>query len=257
MELAKKKFNIKDRTYIEGCLRVNMTNVQSMADNGLLKHYAVFLKLKSLNRKSIIFDYTQKKLSKVSGMSISAVRKYVKFFLENNWCRLHCGHLVFNKLHSIDSNKQKLIKVLRTDRTIKEILTDLYLLILQKKQLQFDKFKKLKRDLSLSQNVYKSKKANALLDKLGLDANNLPNANDNIKLSINGMSKLFGGCSKGKAAGIIKALKLSGSVTCIAGKRTGFLMPNKQCAQAYLDSHKNCYYHNNTVWQVECNSYIF
>lgn len=234
-----------------------MSNVQSMAENGHLKHYAVFLKLKGLSRKSCIFSYTQEKLAATSGMSRSAIRKYVKFFLSNNWCRIHSGNLIFNKLCSFDENKQKLIIPVNVNKPIKEILSNLYLLILKKKQIQFDKFKKLKRDLYLSQDTFASKKAEWLVEKLGVEVDNLPNANDKLKLSVTGMSKLFGNCSKGKAAGIIKQLKLSGAVKCITGKRTVIKMPNKQCIEAYMEANPNTYTYKGFVWKVECNSYVF
>jgi len=234
-----------------------MALAQTMANNNSLREFAVFLKLKSLNKKSIIYNYTQQKLSNISGMSRSAIRKYVRFFLNNDWCELHCGNLVFKKLQRFDPNKQKLIKPINIKGSIKEILSDLYLMILQKKQLQFEKFKSLKDDLYLSQNSFRAKKARWLVEKLSLDEKALPSPEDNMKLSIIGMAKLFGKCSKSKAHSVIKKLKQSGVVKCIAGDRTIVKTLNKAHSDAYLAANKNCYFYKGFLWKVSCNTYIF
>jgi hypothetical protein len=255
--ITKDSFTVSDRRCIEGHLRVNMALAQTMAKNNSLRELAVFLKLKSLNKKSIIYNYTQQKLSNLSGMSRSAIRKYIKFFLSNGWCDLHHGNLVFRKLFKFDPNKQKLITPINIQGSVKDILSSLYLMILQKKQLQFEKFKSLKDALYLTHDSFRAKKARWLVEKLNLDEKALPSPEDNMKLSIIGMAKLFGKCSKSKAHSVIKHLKQSKAVKCIVGKRTVIKTANKHHAAAYIATHKNCYSYKGLVWKVECNSYIF
>lgn len=64
-------------------------------DEILLRRYAVWLKMKGIHVNGRIYNYSDYKFSKQSGLSRTMVRKYIKFFIDNGWVREEGDSLVF------------------------------------------------------------------------------------------------------------------------------------------------------------------
>jgi hypothetical protein len=78
-----------------------------MAKHKLLKHYAVWIYLKSKFSNSCYYKYNKAKMARDGGVSRSLIQKYVPMFLRWDWCSLHCGNLVFNKHSQLPDKKEK------------------------------------------------------------------------------------------------------------------------------------------------------
>lgn len=241
---------------IDSTLNINITQVVDFGKCGLIKEYAHFLYLKSLYKNSCVYNYTHLGLSKKSRLSRAAVKKHVSLFLELGWCRIHSGNLIFNKRDSFDENKQRVKEKFKIRSTVKEILYDLYLVILKNKQKQFDSLKKLRHDIDCSQNPYLKTRAEKLLRKYGLNVQKLPSANAQLKISTENISKLFK-CSVGKCAAIIKKLKVEGLIEVISERASHYKTYSKKMMKGIVAEMPNSYISGNFVVKVECNKYRF
>lgn len=240
-------------------LDINLIHAKELAELGLLKEYAMFLYLKSKYPNSCVYNYSQKRISEKFNLSRTAVKKYIKIFLDLKWCRMHCGNLVFNKLKNIDDNKQKILYNLEISESgkIKEILHSLRLKILHVIQGQFDTLKKLRYDLIHAQHTSVISKAKRLLKRIGVKESKLPEASDQLTISMNKFAKMFK-CSIGTAHNIMTRYKKSGEVLCIAGFRKQFKRTrNPQLINAILDKIKGTYYYDGIIYKTECNKYQF
>jgi len=230
--------------------------VVTLGESGLIKEYAHFLYLKSLYKNGCVFNFTHLGLSKKSRLSRAAIKKHIKLFLDLGWCRIHSGNLIFNKREIFDESKQIIKTEFQIKSTVKEILYDLYLIILKNKQKQFDSLRKLRHDIDCSQNPYLKNRAEKLLKKYGLNVNKLPLANDELKVSTEKLSQLFK-CSVGKCAGIIKTLKTSGLIQVFSDRNSIFKIYNKKMMKCIISENPGCYVSGNFVVKVECNKYRF
>jgi len=237
-------------------VEVNVLNIKSMSDKGLLRELAVFMFIKSQFKNSCVYDYTQQSLSDKTGISRSAVRKYVKFFLDNNWCRIHKGNLVFTGLKNFDDNKKKIITDLKIRIGIKELIVDFQLLLLKHKQAQFNRMSDYRRDLNNPSNVSQYKAALKAVKKYGYDKDKLPDANARLQISIKKLSEWLN-CSVGKASMIIKKLQKRGLISVIRCKQTIMKTMCPNTIKALLSVHKGSYYRNGYVTKVCCNFYSF
>lgn len=104
-------------------MNLNERAIYKLNEKGLLKELAVFIKFKSVHINSCIFNYNLKYLASETGLSLSTVRKHVKFFLKNGWARMDGNNLILEKIKKISYYKRKDCKI--TGNTIKEILYDL------------------------------------------------------------------------------------------------------------------------------------
>ena len=65
------------------------------AELGILKPYSVYVKVKSIYRHSIIYNYTPNKLSRVTKLHHKTIKRYVDKLIKYKFCELRNGHLLF------------------------------------------------------------------------------------------------------------------------------------------------------------------
>jgi hypothetical protein len=102
-------------------LKISPRLVRQFTGERLLRHYSTWLYLKRLYSNGCIFNYTIAGLSKKSGLSRTAIRKYVADFLKRGWCRMHHSHLVFNNQQNIAGKKLRICNLTPLTDTVKGI----------------------------------------------------------------------------------------------------------------------------------------
>ena len=239
----------KDKT-----LLINTRGLKLLADSNLLKEFAVFLYLKSLYSNSCIFNYTQSSLAAKSKLPLSSIKSNVKLFIDSGWCRMHRGNLIFNKVKEFCHTKRITRKRIAITNP-KQILDDLYKLILEHAEDKFKILTKISADL-LSSHPKIRRSAEKKADRLNLDINKLPGASDLISLSMKKISQLLG-VSVGKAASIIKRFKTDGSIWCVTERKVITDPWIKWKPKTWLEYNTGHYYHNGMLFKVCCNKYKF
>lgn len=237
-------------------LDINKINLIAIAKSGRLKDLSAFLYLKSFYSNSCVFNYTQKSLAEKSGLSLSAVRKYIKSFLNSGWCKMHGKNLLFVKLNKFDHNKKKVIVKFEIADSIKQIFKDLQLLVLKNKQNQFNRYKQLSLDLHTPQNLNSYKAAQRTVKRKNIDVDKLPGEKDLMSISMSKIASMLG-CSVGSAHNRIKELKKSNSILCVNGRKEIIKTSNMNQVKVLLEDIPNSYYHNGYVMAVSCNKYRF
>ena len=112
-------------------MKIGITTIQLMMDqNSGLRQYATFLYLKSLFKKGCFYNYTHDGFAEKSGMSRSAVRKYIKIFLDKGWCRKHGKNLMFKGLKHYRKSGFNKTFILKS-KTVKGIIKEFYYIILK------------------------------------------------------------------------------------------------------------------------------
>ncbi len=236
----------------ERSLRFNIFFLQSLAEHGRLKEFAVFLHLKSLYSNSCILDYTQQTLAEKSGLPLSAVKKYVNLFISQGWCKRHFSSLVFEKISVIDQGKKKFIFKFSIGTSVKQIFDDLCHQVLKIKQRQFDRYQKLRADLNNPHPTIK-RRANRLADKLNLKDQDI-GASSMLKISIKTIAKIIG-VSVGSAAALIKRLRVQGIINCVTGFHS-IVAGAGRYAKGLMNA-GGTFYHNGKVHIIACNQYQF
>jgi hypothetical protein len=228
-------------------LRVNRSHIQNLVADDRLREFAVFLLFKSKLKKSCAYEYSPSELSKKVPMKPGMIRKYVSTFLDLGWCRMHSGNLIFNNVRSTQKEKIKNVPVdFLIAGTVKQIMTDLYLLILKHKQQQFDKLKQWGRDPIKASKI-----------KIKRNLQELPDQNAQLQVSIRKIAAWFN-CSIGKASSIIKELKSLRLITVTMSDRYVVLKSRtSEIIRHVLCAVPGSYYHNGFVFKKPCNFYNF
>ena len=82
--------------------------VQQLEESGQYAEFAVWLKLKALFQKhTIIYDWTYPKVSKLSGISIPTLRKYIPKLIENDWASVRDKHLLLHSWKDVCGSRTK------------------------------------------------------------------------------------------------------------------------------------------------------
>jgi hypothetical protein len=241
-------------------LSLNKLHIQNMVSAGMIKEYAIFLKMKSKYCNSCFYNYTQKNLSVKSGISLSTVRKYVKIFIDRGWCRLHRVkgkyNLLFTPLKSFDDNKLRLITSLDFGKPIKDILNDLYLIILRNKQNQFDNLKKLGREIHEPKSLESYKKAVKTLKRIKTTKNKLPKGSDQLQISVKNISKMLK-CSVGKAHKVLTKLYQNEHISVWPAAMNKLVCSKNSIVLKSALLVDNTFLIGNTVYYKPCNQYNF
>ena len=122
-------------------IRLNTIFVEQLNDSSRLKHFAVYMKMKSLYKNSCVYRFSYQKLSIASGISVNVIKSSMKFFKENGWVRIHHGNLVFEKISKVDdSGKGKIFLEINLvkDETYLDLVKRLRLFIVANQKRKFD-----------------------------------------------------------------------------------------------------------------------
>lgn len=142
---------------------LNVRVIEDAINGNFLREVAVYVKLKSLFSNSCIYGATYKKLSKVSGISLSVLKECVPFFKEKGWIRVHSGNMVFVSNWNLDHKREELkqvfkFKVSKCD-SYKIILKRLKVLLVKGISEKFEHCKKMWHDYNHAKNGIDLKKA--------------------------------------------------------------------------------------------------
>ncbi len=191
-------------------MKVGITTIQNMTKsvdgkkNKKLRQYAAFLYLKSLYKKGCCYDYTQIKLAGDSGLSRASISRLVSAFIKYGWCHKHGENLMFKgRKHYKKQGFNKTFELQGT--TIKEIINELYYIILKVKQGQLDKLKSVGRAIKTAKSSKVKRRLDDFLEKCNKKKIDLPSQNDTLRFSSLTLGKMFG-CSKSQAHRIIGGL---------------------------------------------------
>src|SRR3990172_8754374 len=67
--------------------------ISGAMDRREIKILAVFYCLKSLHSNSCLYINNTCNLSKITGLSRTAIKRYINIFKDNGWVREHCGNI--------------------------------------------------------------------------------------------------------------------------------------------------------------------
>jgi hypothetical protein len=145
-----------------------------------LRQLAVFLKLKSIFVNSIFYDINYARISELSGLSESCLRKYIKIFIQLGWCEEIKGeragvkyrHLKFNttvkvyelsSCHELSPNYKRVWKNKKTEdlkfdesHSIRDIINEMRLKVISHKKDSFLFLQGLLRDHDKTKRFSKS-----------------------------------------------------------------------------------------------------
>lgn len=227
-----------------------------MSDSGQLRKFATFIYIKSQFKNSCVYKYTQQSLSEKTGISRSAIRKYVKFFLDSGWCRLDHGNLIFNKMRVLDKNEKRIISDVKIRIGIKELIIDLQLLLLKHKQAQFNRIVRLGIEIKDPKSIKPHQSANRIVKKYGYNVDKLPSERAKLQISIKKLSEWLN-CSVGKVSQLLKSLQKRGLISITKVRNIVGYSKTFEGAKALLNMNENSYYSRGYIVKVSCNYYNF
>ena len=226
-------------------MKTNFKLIEAFIDNDIARYYAVFLKFKTLHTNSRIYNTSTYNISKQSGLSRTAVNKYMKFFLDNGWAVQSYTSVTFISLEKLKELYGITLKhniKIECGNKVSDIVSTLRYEIFKHKQAQFNYIK------SASNDKFNPRGKNALA-KYKRALKILPTCKSevlgNLKISVKKLGLLIGK-SASTASNLIKE---KGAVV-IRTKST--IM---KCKNIHLPH--GCFWNNGFIIKVECNSYIF
>lgn len=131
-------------------MNTSVNLIKLFIDSNILRQYAVYLQLKHLHSNGCLYKYNVNKLSQKSGLSRNSIKKYVDFFLVNDWCKMHGKNLVFISLTNLRLKYGVRLKhsIKIEGGPVKTILTNLRYELLKQKNRQFNYLKGVSNDLN-------------------------------------------------------------------------------------------------------------
>lgn len=238
-------------------MKVNGILIDNISKEDKLKHLAVFIHIKSLHPNSCIYNYSQDRLAAKLKLSKSSIRKYINYFLKNNWVVIKGKHLHFKKIRFI-GKQSKVIWYDIVGNTVKEITDNLYLYLFKHKTEQTKWYIKTCCDLKkLNESAYR-KKINSLTKRYPnfrerIEKSGEINLKPDFKVSFSKIKEWFQ-CSVGKAHQIIIRLSKLGVLTILKGGYSTFKLHKFNKID---DSDKRLFFSRiGNVCKVECNRYI-
>lgn len=236
-------------------MQINVVNLKVLSDKGLLRHLAVFITIKSKYRNGCIYNYTQESLASKTNISRSAIRKYVKFFLDNGWCRIADGNLCFNGLGKLDKEPKRVLADVKAKGT-KELIQEFQLLLLKHKQAQFNRIRSLGNEINTPTNIKAHKSAIKMVRKYGYNKSKLPPESAKLKMSIKSIAKWLN-CSVGKTVAVLDRLRTKGLISITKCRNVIGFSHIEARIDKWLADNENSFCVRGWVIQVSCNEYVF
>lgn len=237
-------------------MNINQLLIKDLVELNKARYLAVFIKFKGIYGSGCVHNYTPTKFSSVTKLSRNSVKKYIDYFLTNEWARMEGKHLIFNKFRSFDSNKKRSMCEVSFKKTFKEIELLLYREVLRLKQSQFNFLKQVKCNLKNPTGIKALKQAKKLEKKYALDSEKLPGVRDKYKVSMKKIAKHFK-CSVGKACGIIDKLCEQNKIKRFRQMEIVCFGMTKAINQQAINTHKGAYFSRNQVVYRYTNKYYF
>jgi len=117
-------------------MQLNLQLTYRAAELDIMKQYALFVKVKSIYRHSIIYNYTPSKLAKITGLHRKTVDRYVKKLIANGFCEMRNGHLLFKKPKKIIGKSKSVQIIIKKNYSQERILDIIYLSLIKDNKRQ-------------------------------------------------------------------------------------------------------------------------
>jgi predicted transcriptional regulator len=221
-------------------MKTNIQLIRYCVDNGIERYLAVWHKLKSRHVNGRFYTHSINSIAKQTGLSRTAINKYLNFFLEQGWCKRENNTIRFisldkmRKLNDINLT----VNIELKGKTITEITNNIRYELLKEKQRQFNYCKELESHKINARNLAAYKKAMKILK-----GEKLP-----THLTIT-LQKLTTIVNKSQST-IHRLIKTMGA-TIFEGVRVCLTY----CANIELP--KGFYFHKGKIYKKYANSYIF
>lgn len=192
--------------------------------------------MKKLYTNGEFYNWSYRSICKKTGLSNTAVKKYVNYFIHFGWCKVIGKNLIFKNRKSTWDSKSKNIVKLDVSGDTTMIYQNMLLSIFKVKHNQC---------LRMSQKEIKSKG-----QEIG---------EASVSLSINRIALLFK-CKKTKAHRIISALIKRSLLKVFIGRKTIRKATSddiSSCMGKYFKWLKGHYVSGGFLVKVECNKYFF
>ncbi|SRR3989304_2772917 len=227
-------------------MKTNINLIKLFIDSDIIRHYAVFLKLKHIHSNGRVYNYSPYKLSKQSGLSRNSIIKYIKFFKDNNWIRTEGKDIIFistEKLKKVYDIKLKHDIKIENNNTLSLLTNSLRYEVLKHKQSQFKYINQIRKDQTnpTGANALKRHKK-----AIKVPLKTFGEFSNYLKISVKKLALLINK-SGSTVSRLIKIMK----ATVIRGKKTLVYFKKN------INLPSNLYWHKGFVVKVDCNSYIF
>jgi hypothetical protein len=225
-------------------MKSNIILIETLVNSNLERHYAVWLRLKHLHINSKIYNFSENKIAKQSGLSRTAIKKYINFFIENKWCKIVGNDIVFishNKLKYLYGIKEFGNITIAFKTQIKELISIIRYELFKDKQRKFIYIRNLRNDLNNPKTLISYKRAKAKLKN-----STKGEVSENIKISTNKLGIIIN-----KSASTASRLVKQMGATVISGRKTLCKFSKK------VELPTNCFQYKGLIIKSEANQYIF
>lgn len=185
-------------------ININTVFIEEMVAGDHLKQLAVFVKLKALYVNGTVYNYSYRRISEVSGISINVLKQCVNFFKEMGWCVVHGKNLLFQKIFKVDVSKTKRCLTLEVKKSenYRDLVKRLRVLIIKGCSKRFEYIKQVTQDYKNPKHgeLKAHKRAKKRVRECGLR-----DISETVRFSISNfkVASLIGGKSKSTASRLI------------------------------------------------------
>lgn len=229
--------------------------IKLFSDSNILRQYAVFLQLKHIHVNSCIYKYNVHRLAQKSGMSRNSINKYVKFFLDNGWCRMHGKNIVFISLKELRQKYSvKLKHTINISRgKTQKVLSNLRYELLKQKTNQFNFLKDISNDLHNPKGKFALEKHKRALKYQRKTGKSLLIDEVELKISLKRLGKVIN-LSPASAFNLIKSKQIEGKATVI---KELFIKSPREFFGTACKYITQGYFKGNFYYIPTCNKYVF
>lgn len=199
-------------------LRLNPQVVILLNQDGLLREFAAFLKIKNECVNSRVYNCTGSRIASILGVSRQTADRYMKVFLKEKWVHYVGSMLHLEKIKTISSkyieqnpnefHRKANVYFGVKGAALKELVIKLKYLIIKQKELNTNFLLDLRRDLSNVKGSVEFTRLKRKADKYKLDGYKgepIGAIDYRLQISFKGLSELFG-CSVGSAYNLLKKM---------------------------------------------------
>lgn len=235
-------------------MKIGIATIHRIVSDDKIRDFSTFLYLRSLFKKGCFYNYTQLSLSKESGISRTAIAKYIAKFKSYGWVRLHEDNLIFNgNKHFREDGFNKHVQI--SALNVKDIIQELKYIIIKHKLIQYETCKKAAHAIIMADtNPQVTIWAIRFQKKQKFNANKLFNQNEALKISHVKLAKMFN-CSKATVNRTMKRMQKDGKIKISTFERKVLAVTKNKYNIEELLQTKNRYYANGRVRSVVCNAY--
>jgi len=250
--------------------RVNISKkiIEQAFNEGWHDSLYYYIKIKTLYRNPIIYNYSYRKISRLTGVSTSVLSKHIKVLLNNKLAHIRNGHLCFYSQDNVIQNFKKNEKVIinlpvhkEKRKMIDELRGVVAVRCLDNQIIRIFKNSEIVKKCKIADAVIFPKEIKALR-KAGGSQQMEKNINRRITLSNKGFGKLF---NRSQSSGKLYQRRLN-TLGVIKSKEKVIIINDKFHSEMLRDRHRSFFRTknnelaqqlSNTIWSPYMKSYNF